>query len=426
MGVAVPAPLKSISPYLQRADELRTQDPVVAYWCTYFAAQVGISLKAKDAASRDFLFELLGNLEKMKEQIGPNDAIDIESVSAAYVENFALRVFAMADNEDRSGAGNRSTAKKFLAAANFLELLKTFPKTEATDGTEEKIKYAKWKAADIAKAFREGRKPTPGPAGSDPSIDAELLQLQQATGPTSARSNISVAGTLKAATPPAPSIALPGPDPGVTDNQFATQTQTPPPRPNAELHPGSWGGQQAGEATPGSWSTAATPGNEKTPQDLPLPDSPTANKGQSSNGTANGGALLTPDLEQAPPTKSVHFSPSVADSTTISTPPLSPPAAWSQHNMPPGFIPDANQPGMYPSAPPPDVFNPVPQPVVPPPPTPPTFIAPPPPRPPPVQLTPMVIAKAQKHCRFAISALDYEDVEQARKELRAALAAIGG
>jgi vacuolar protein sorting-associated protein VTA1 len=42
-----------------------------------------------------------------------------------------------------------------------------------------------------------------------------------------------------------------------------------------------------------------------------------------------------------------------------------------------------------------------------------------------VELTPSVIAKAQKHCRFAISALDYEDAEQARKELRMALALLG-
>ena len=35
----------------------------------------------------------------------------------------------------------------------------------------------------------------------------------------------------------------------------------------------------------------------------------------------------------------------------------------------------------------------------------------------PAELTPQVIARAQKHCRFAISALDYEDPEQAVKEL---------
>jgi vacuolar protein sorting-associated protein VTA1 len=58
--------------------------------------------------------------------------------------------------------------------------------------------------------------------------------------------------------------------------------------------------------------------------------------------------------------------------------------------------------------------------------------APPPPPPPvpvqedPVELTPGIITKAQKHCRFAISALNYDDAEQAKKELRAALTLLGG
>ena len=53
------------------------------------------------------------------------------------------------------------------------------------------------------------------------------------------------------------------------------------------------------------------------------------------------------------------------------------------------------------------------------------YAAPVPEPPPPVELTPGLIAKAQKHCRYAISALEYEDAEQARKELRAALALLG-
>ena len=44
----------------------------------------------------------------MKREIGPNDAVDIEAVSSAYVENFALKVFGMADNEDRKGNADRS------------------------------------------------------------------------------------------------------------------------------------------------------------------------------------------------------------------------------------------------------------------------------------------------------------------------------
>lgn len=74
---------------------------------TYYAAQVGIGLKARDSSSRDFLLNLLDLLEQLKSAIGLHDAIDVETVSAAYVENFALKVFANADNEDRSGRATR-------------------------------------------------------------------------------------------------------------------------------------------------------------------------------------------------------------------------------------------------------------------------------------------------------------------------------
>lgn len=121
-----PAELKAVIPYIQRAEELKNQDQVVSYWCkskhdifqlfdqtetvitgAYYAAQLGISLKARDQSSREFLFALLGALEQMKSDLGANDAIDVESVSSAYVENFALKVFANADNEDRNGRSTR-------------------------------------------------------------------------------------------------------------------------------------------------------------------------------------------------------------------------------------------------------------------------------------------------------------------------------
>lgn len=64
-----------------------------------------------------------------------------------------------------------------------------------------------------------------------------------------------------------------------------------------------------------------------------------------------------------------------------------------------------------------------------PPPSPPkTLFSPPipPPAPPPLdELSTIQISRIQKHCRFAISALDYEDVETARRELRAALNMLG-
>ncbi|KAJ7293739.1 Vta1 like-domain-containing protein [Mycena rebaudengoi] len=467
-----PPPLKSVSPYVQRADELRTKEPVIAYWCTYYAAQVGISLKAKDPASRDFLLQLLDALENMKREIGPTDAIDVEAASAAYVENFALRVFGTADNEDRSGKGNRSTAKKFLAAANFLEVLKTFPQTEVAESNEEKIKYAKWKAADIAKAYREGRKPTPGPAGSDPGIDEELFRLQQASVPPSFTSTDSTASGTVRASPPSQShmpSAPPGSgspprvkrtSPRMTPGDIANANQNfspqTPPRQGTRnldvdvgLNPGTWGGETAGEATPGSWSTAATPGTAGTPNE-PLDGEPSPTfhmgKGKQRTSPVNHTDAHTPRNDYPTTTPWTH-----PDSSAPSLP-----SGFVPDPHQPAFAPDAHQQqwygppqpphgGIYPSAPPlppapggihgsaPPLPPHIPTPVVPPPPTyiaPPTLLSPPPPPPPPepevVELTPTVIAKAQKHCRFAISALDYEDGEQAKRELRAALAVLGG
>jgi len=37
---------------------------------------------------------------------------------------------------------------------------------------EQKLKYAVWKAADIRKAMKEGRKPEPGPPGGDKDLSA--------------------------------------------------------------------------------------------------------------------------------------------------------------------------------------------------------------------------------------------------------------
>ncbi|KAH7917715.1 hypothetical protein BV22DRAFT_931776 [Leucogyrophana mollusca] len=187
----------------------------------------------------------------------------------------------------------------------------------------------------------------------------------------------------------------------------------------------------------------------------------------------------------ASPTHKVRFSPSAASGSTLSSspptvlprtsinpgavPPVPPPphpvipnipslgssppsgspprtrgrkasvSSQEREYLPHGFVPHGPPTG--PPLPPPPTGAPMPPPPPPGPPMPPSpphrqphhspinYHPAPPPHsspPPPFQLTPSIIAKAQKHCRFAISSLDYEDAEQARKELRAALAALGG
>eukprot|EP00968_Pinguiococcus_pyrenoidosus_P026372 scaffold7074_cov256-Pinguiococcus_pyrenoidosus.AAC.12 len=50
--------------------------------------------------------------------------------------------------------------KRFNAVATFIEVLKQFG--ELDEGLASKMKYCKFKALDIIKAIREGRRPTPG------------------------------------------------------------------------------------------------------------------------------------------------------------------------------------------------------------------------------------------------------------------------
>ncbi|KAH0838030.1 Vta1 like-domain-containing protein [Lanmaoa asiatica] len=466
--------LKSVAPFLQRAEELVEREPVVAYWCAYYAAQLGISIKAQDSNSRNLLLNLLDALERLKKEIGPTDAIDIEPASAAYVENFALKVFKMADDEDRAGNASKSTAKKFLAATNFFEVLRVFSKTDVSE------------SLTIAKAFREGRRPTPGPAGSQ--LDPDLASFP---------SSDQYVSEQHPPTPPKPVPREPSP-PTKSSSRSPKRQSPPPPIPPADIAranrlpilPGP--GKHDNEAlSPGRWSTTATPGFDLARTPGPEGVDSTAGSSDSLNNwhehvidpltraAAQAGssklrtAWVSTEMEGAgsddEPVEDValgtdrgrgkvRFS---LDTPGRSSPPRhasvsppfraqdlsSPPPRLS--DLPPGFVPTGTPsyvalrlscplhrlhvphsvPTFSVSQSPPvpiALFAPLASSNVPSPAIDPTHVPPyPPPPPREVELTPQAIAKAQKHCRFAISALDYEDAQHAIRELKAALETLG-
>ncbi|KAI9278037.1 Vta1 like-domain-containing protein [Sporodiniella umbellata] len=156
----IPAELKYISPYIQRGQELSQREPVIAYYAQFYAARLALSKGPRTKETNEYLSHLLDSLEAQKKTIGENETITNDLVGYAHVENFALKIFLNADNEDRAGKASKKTAKTFLAASIFLELLKTFG--ELDPEVEAKIKYAKWKATDITKALRDGRTPQIG------------------------------------------------------------------------------------------------------------------------------------------------------------------------------------------------------------------------------------------------------------------------
>lgn len=48
----------------------------------------------------------------MKADTGDNEAVSDDAAAAAYVDNFASKLFTQADNEDRSGKGTRRVQRQ--------------------------------------------------------------------------------------------------------------------------------------------------------------------------------------------------------------------------------------------------------------------------------------------------------------------------
>lgn len=112
----------NLSVYLTRAKELEQREPIMNYFCTYYAARMAIESQPKAKESQAFLVSLLDYLENLKKDLASHEAITNELVGYAYVENFALKIFNKADDEDRSGLASQKTAKTFHAASLFLEV----------------------------------------------------------------------------------------------------------------------------------------------------------------------------------------------------------------------------------------------------------------------------------------------------------------
>ncbi|KAG6405303.1 hypothetical protein SASPL_132890 [Salvia splendens] len=157
-------PAKLLLPYLQRADELQKHEHLVAYYCRLYAMERGLRIPQSDRTkmTNSVLISLMNQLEKDKKslQLGPDDHL--------HVEGFSLNVFSKADKQDRAGRADLNTAKTFYAASIFFEILNQFG--ELQPDLEQKQKYAAWKAADIRKALKEGRKPIPGPPGGETDL----------------------------------------------------------------------------------------------------------------------------------------------------------------------------------------------------------------------------------------------------------------
>lgn len=181
----IPLELKKVTPYVRRAEELdkdknNPESRLVAYYCRQFAVFTGIPLATSDEG-KSCLGQLLASLEGEKQAM---DAFTRDE-SKFLCAKFANKIFDNADLEDRTGDATKNTARVFYAAGSFLDILQQFYGDE--DESEElleikkKAKYAKWKAADVLKAIKEGRKPASGGYGEDMEIDDDEEDAEAAS-----------------------------------------------------------------------------------------------------------------------------------------------------------------------------------------------------------------------------------------------------
>ncbi|KAI8064169.1 Vta1 like-domain-containing protein [Gongronella butleri] len=370
----VPADLKFIAPYIQRGEELKEREPIVSYYATYYAVKLALQQGPNTPDTKLYISHLLDGLEQTKKGLGDNnEAITSDLVGYAHLENFALKVFVNADNEDRAGKASKKTAKTFLASSVFLELLKTFGPIEPE--VESKIKYAKWKAADIMKALREGRTPVPGPPGGIDAAEEDVAMGEPGVGRAQEEAQ--------------------GPPGGGQDDASFLQ-------PPASVSPPSF-------PAPQSISDFPSP-----PSNFTAPISPNDPSQIFDNPASADDSAPHPPAAPTTTTTTTTTPPS-----TITTPPPPMPATAPVPPPAPAPAPAATPSPSHSFGIPSSAAAPAPAPAQP------QTHVPTPALPPVASVGPMEIAAAQKNAKWAISALNYDDIATARTQLITALNQLG-
>ncbi|XP_071074791.1 vacuolar protein sorting-associated protein VTA1 homolog isoform X4 [Dasypus novemcinctus] len=173
-----------------------------------YAMQTGMKIDSKTPECRKFLSKLMDQLEALKKHLGDNEAITQEIVGSAHLENYALKMFLYADNEDRAGRFHKNMIKSFYTASLLIDVITVFG--ELTDENMKHRKYARWKATYIHNCLKNGETPQAGPVG----IDEDDVEEHEDAGATSLPTQ-----------PPAPSTAAY--DPGSAAGSY-TGVRVPP------------------------------------------------------------------------------------------------------------------------------------------------------------------------------------------------------
>ncbi|KAK7703374.1 hypothetical protein SLS64_009043 [Diaporthe eres] len=408
-----------------RATQLSTVKPIIAYWCEYWVVNqiLARNLHSADAETLSYTTNLMDKLEQTKNEYANEDAIMDDATAQAYIEQFAQETLDRAERVIKANKVTQQTASTCDAALTFFNLVNIWgpPDTE----TQQKIKYAKWNAARITRAIKEGKDPNEtNPKKEDlppqqPSLDPTDPDVQALGSPSGREQEQSHGQDQGQDQVPRAATVEDAPDPDLKrDSAGVSLPHTPVlPDPPASVPDD---GELKLPSAPGygdEGGSAASPGYFDPPPTLPSPISPPSN--HPANYTPGGGA---PSASQTwtptPPPAASSFAPPSAP-LAPSGPPTFAPSSSSTAAVapPPTFSPPPADPTPR-NIPPPAV---VPRPVVPAP----TSLGNSSAAPLSFTADDAAMSQAQKHAKWAISALNFEDVPTAVRELRRALETLG-
>ncbi|CAG9858477.1 unnamed protein product [Phyllotreta striolata] len=158
--------VKPIAHLLKLADEHEERNIVVTYWARMAGCLLALQLVPghKSPATSELMRALLDWLEQTKKANLDNEGITSETTAQALIEEYALRLFGFADQQDQAQVFNKNTVKTFYTAGILMDVLDQFG--PLPDDIREKRKYAKWKAAYIHNCLKAGETPLSGPPRS--------------------------------------------------------------------------------------------------------------------------------------------------------------------------------------------------------------------------------------------------------------------
>jgi hypothetical protein len=155
----IPEALKTCGQYIRRAEDMdkhmksssfSEDKKVIAFYCRMYALDLMIPLvSVKDAPddAKVFVYKLMERLEGQKDEITVS-----KDTAKMYIIEMGKKLFEIANQQLKEGTANKLTAKTFLHAAHYYEVVSHFGALD--EAMKNDITYARTKGTEIIHVIR--------------------------------------------------------------------------------------------------------------------------------------------------------------------------------------------------------------------------------------------------------------------------------